>query len=733
MGFNEENAHPAWMIIKNLPVAPPPVRPSVATTARSEDDLTHAYFEIIKMNNKLQSQLNKGGTESTIKDLRECIQYYVATLMDNEIQGIIPQKQKSGRSLKAIRARLRGKEGRMRGNLMGKRVDFSARTVITPDPNLQLDQLGVPRMIAGNLTIPERVTSHNLQEMRKLVENGPTTWPGAKYIIRDDERQIDLSQLTNRSDCQLEVGYIVERHLRDNDYVLFNRQPSLHKMSIMGHRVKVLPFMTFRLNLSVTSPYNADFDGDEMNMHVPQSYETMAEIKEIMHVPKQIVSPQSNKPVMGIVQDSLVGVMRMTLKDTFVEARVVMDIMMWVDSIWGDSSSGSVKIPPPAIIKPKPLWTGKQLLSLVIPKINFCRYGGDDNEFKMWDWMSSKDETNKDNTVFIKNGDLLCGVITKSSVGASPGGIIHTIWKDHGPYACRDFLSNVQKVVNNWLVNTGFTVGVSDIIATDEVMAEVKKIISEHTKCVQKIVQKTQLGKLALVPGKSMMETFEVKVNEQLNQARDRAGKLAFTKLSKDNRLRNMVFAGSKGGPINISQIMACVGQQNVEGKRIPFGFNKRSLPHFSKDDFGPESKGFVENSYLLGLTPQEFFFHAMGGREGLIDTAVKTSETGYIQRRLIKALEDVMVKYDGTVRNSHEHIVQFLYGEDAMAGEHIEDMFFSILLKSDSDLKKMCCLVPDKDIPPALEAELCRSMEKHVVQALREDVQTLIDLEDEF
>jgi DNA-directed RNA polymerase II subunit RPB1 len=382
MGFDEKNAHPAWMIIQNLPVAPPPVRPSVAATTRSEDDLTHAYTQIIKTNNELKKNLDRGAPATVVSELRQNLQYYVVTLMDNEVQGLPPQRQRSGRALKAIRARLRGKEGRVRGNLMGKRVDFSARTVITPDPNLQLDQLGVPRMIAGNLTIPETVTTHNLEEMKKLVSNGPTTWPGAKYIIRHDERQIDLSQLKNRSDCQLEVGYIVERHIRDDDYVLFNRQPSLHKMSIMGHRVKVLPFQTFRLNLSVTSPYNADFDGDEMNMHVPQSFETIAEIKEIMHVPRQIISPQGNKPVMGIVQDSLLGVMRMTLKDTFVDARVMMDIMMWIDSIWGESSNGSVKIPTPAIIKPKPLWTGKQILSLVMPKVNYQRFNGLQNEFK---------------------------------------------------------------------------------------------------------------------------------------------------------------------------------------------------------------------------------------------------------------------------------------------------------------------------------------------------------------
>ena len=259
------------------------------------------------------------------------LQYYVATLMDNEIQGQPTHKHKSGKPLKAIRARLRGKEGRLRGNLMGKRVDFSSRSVITPDPILRLDQLGVPIQVALGLTVPETVTSENIDEMRKLIENGPNNWPGARYIIRPDNHFVDLTDLRNRSDQHIEPGYKVERHLKNDDYVIFNRQPSLHKMSLMGHRVKVLPFSTFRLNLSVTTPYNADFDGDEMNMHVPQSYETKAEVKEIMAVPNQIVSPKDNKPVMGIVQDSLLGVMLFTLRDSFIEKELVMQLLMWAD------------------------------------------------------------------------------------------------------------------------------------------------------------------------------------------------------------------------------------------------------------------------------------------------------------------------------------------------------------------------------------------------------------------
>mmetsp|Transcript_29490 Transcript_29490/g.39227 ORF Transcript_29490/g.39227 Transcript_29490/m.39227 type:complete len:562 (+) Transcript_29490:326-2011(+) len=561
--------------------------------------------------------------------------------MDNESCGGEKAKLKTGKSVKSIRERLKGKEGRLRGNLMGKRVDFSARTVITPDPNLRLDQLGVPIQIAMNLTVPEIVTQHNYHYLKMLVERGANDWPGAKYIKRIDGRYIDLSVLQNRSDQHLEVGYTVERHLNNDDYVIFNRQPSLHKMSLMGHRVKVLPFQTFRLNLSVTSPYNADFDGDEMNMHVPQSLETKAEIKEIMAVPRQIVAPQGNKPCMGIVQDSLLGIYRLTKRDTFLDKALVMNILMFIDY---DLEKG---LPQPAVLKPKPLWTGKQILSLVIPEtINLQK----DDEYS----NLSKD----DKMVVIQNGEVLCGIIAKGIVGAAAGGLIHVTWKDLGPQACSDLLSNIQFVVNNWLVHTGFTVGVQDIIAKPEIVQQVRQKIDMYKKKVRKVINMTQYGRLKSQPGKSTMESFEHQVNKRLNEARDVSGGIALKNLDKDNRLVNMVKSGSKGNTNNISQIMACCGQQNVEGKRIAFGFNKRSLPHFTKDDYSAESKGFVANSYLTGLTPSEFYFHAMGGREGLIDTAVKTADTGYISRRLMKALEDVMVKYDGTVRTSREIII---------------------------------------------------------------------------
>ncbi|KAL5997271.1 DNA-directed RNA polymerase II subunit rpb1 [Asimina triloba] len=658
LGFNPQYARPDWMILQVLPIPPPPVRPSVMmdTSSRSEDDLTHQLAMIIRHNENLRAQERNGAPAHIISEFAQLLQFHIATYFDNELPGQPRATQRSGRPIKSICSRLKAKEGRIRGNLMGKRVDFSARTVITPDPTINIDQLGVPWSIALNLTYPETVTPYNIERLKELVEYGPHPPPGktgAKYIIREDGQRLDLRYLKKSSDHHLEVGYKVERHLNDGDFVLFNRQPSLHKMSIMGHRIKIMPYSTFRLNLSVTSPYNADFDGDEMNMHVPQSFETRAEVLELMMVPKCIVSPQSNRPVMGIVQDSLLGCRKITKRDTFIEKDVFMNILMW----WEDFDG---KIPAPAILKPKPLWTGKQVFNLIIPKqINLFRTSA---------WHSDSERngniTPGDTLVRIEKGELISGTLCKKAMGTST---------EVGPDAARKFLGHTQWLVNYWLLQNAFSMGIGDTIADAATMETINETISKAKIEVKELIRAYHDNQLEAEPGRTTMESFENRVNQVLNKARDDAGSSAQKSLSESNNLKAMVTAGSKGSFINISQMTACVGQQNVEGKRIPYGFIGRTLPHFTKDDLGPESRGFVENSYLRGLTPQEFFFHAMGGREGLIDTAVKTSETGYIQRRLVKAMEDIMVKYDGTVRNSLGDVIQFLYGEDGMDAVWIE------------------------------------------------------------
>ncbi|KAK9461884.1 DNA-directed RNA polymerase II subunit RPB1 [Lipomyces oligophaga] len=669
LGFDFHYARPAWMVITVLPVPPPPVRPSIAITeaARGEDDLTYKLADILKANAHVRYHDQLGAPQHVINEFESLLQFHVATYMDNDIAGQPQALQKSGRPVKSIRARLKGKEGRLRGNLMGKRVDFSARTVISGDPNLALDQVGVPRSIARTLTYPEIVTPYNIQRLTQLVRNGPNEHPGAKYVIRDTGERIDLRYHKRAGEITLQYGWRVERHIVDNDPVLFNRQPSLHKMSMMAHRVKVMPYSTFRLNLSVTSPYNADFDGDEMNLHVPQSEETRAELMQICAVPLQIVSPQSNKPVMGIVQDTLCGIRKMTKRDTFLGFDQVMNVLYWVPNWDG-------VVPTPAILKPKPLWTGKQMVSMVIPKgINLQRFDDKNTLLSV-----------KDNGMMIENGEIMYGVVDKKTVGATSGGLIHTIMREKGAYASRDFIGGVQTVVNYWLLHNGFSIGIGDTIADTKTMLNITNTISQAKREVQQIILDAQNNKLQPEPGMTLRESFEQKVSKVLNMARDSAGRSAETSLTDANNVKQMVVAGSKGSFINISQMSACVGQQIVEGKRVPFGFSYRTLPHFTKDDYSPESRGFIENSYLRGLTPQEFFFHAMAGREGIIDTAVKTAETGYIQRRLVKALEDVSVQYDGSVRNSLGDILQFVYGEDGLDATFVEKQSIDSMSGSD-------------------------------------------------
>eukprot|EP01036_Dinobryon_divergens_P026814 gene26814-35504_t len=616
IGFDPKWARPEWMLVSVLPVPPPHVRPAVLDGKnKSEDDLTFQLINIIKANLTLENSVTKGDPRHIVADYEKLLQARVTSFFDNERDDNPRETQKTGRPLKTIRQRLRGKEGRLRGNLMGKRVDFSARTVITADPNLSIDQVGVPRSVALILTVPVTVTPFNIYELRGLVANGPLEWPGAMYIIRSDQSRIDLRYVRDVNDIQLEYGWIVERHLRDDDIVLFNRQPSLHKMSIMGHRAKVLDWSTFRLNLSVTTPYNADFDGDEMNLHVPQSITARADADQLMMVPRNIVTPQNNRNVMGIVQDALLGVSRMTRRDVFIEKSVFMNAMMWIPTWDG-------VLPAPAIIKPRPLWTGKG------------KAKNHDEKEIMKEIMKHKDPFNHlDSEVLIHSGILLQGIVDKNIVGTSAGSIVHICWVQNGWEETRNFMNQIQGVVNYWMAT-----------------------LNEAKQKVSSIMLQSQLGELKMMPGKPMMESFEMNINEVLNDARKTVGLSAQKSLKERNAIKGTVMAGSKGSELNISQIIACVGQQNVQGKRIRYGFKQRTLPHFVKDDLGMESRGF------------EFFFHAMGGREGCIDTAVKTSETGYIQRRLVKAMETVMARSGPPI---------FLYGEDGMDAQRIEKQFF--------------------------------------------------------
>jgi DNA-directed RNA polymerase II subunit RPB1 len=729
IGFDPKWARPEWMLVTVLPVPPPHVRPTVMEgDIQSEDDLTFQLTNIVKANMVLEDAIIKGHPRLVIADLEALLQARITSFFDNERDDTPRETQKTGRPLKTLRQRLRGKEGRIRGNLMGKRVDFSARTVITADPNLSIDQVGVPRSVALILTVPVTVTPFNINELRQLVANGPLVWPGAMYIIRADQSRIDLRYVRSKNDIVLEYGWTVERHLRDDDIVLFNRQPSLHKMSIMGHRAKVLDWSTFRLNLSVTTPYNADFDGDEMNLHVPQSITARADADNLMMVPRNIITPQNNRNVMGIVQDALLGVRFMTLRDVFIEKDVFMCAMMWIPT-WDGT------VPAPAIVKPRPLWTGKQLFSMIAPKIN---YRGKSKNHK--DDPKIKDPFNYlDSEVLIHNGVLLQGIVDKNIVGTSGGSIVHVTWLQRGWEETRNFMNQIQGVVNFWMANTSYTVSVSDTVADADTIHNIQSALNEAKEKVRNIMAKAQSGRLTMMPGKLLMESFEMNINEVLNDARSTVGKSAQFSLKERNAIKGTVMAGSKGSELNISQIIACVGQQNVQGKRIRYGFNQRTLPHFAKDDLGMESRGFVENSYLRGLSPQEFFFHAMGGREGCIDTAVKTAETGYIQRRMVKAMETVMARYDTTLRNARGCVMQFLYGEDGMDAQRIEKQVFDSYDLSQSKFREVYHLDLSSDLLGRTNFIVTKTnqpgyfMHPLVIEACRNDPELRMMLDEEY
>ena len=698
MGLSRYWCRPDWMICTVLPIPPPQVRPSVIqdNNQRSEDDLTHKLAEIIKTNNTyLQPRIQANAAKSVIDEWTKVLQYHIATLVDNQIPGVAPSAQRNGRPLKSIQQRLGSKEGRIRYNIQGKRVEFSARSVITPDPNISIAELGVPEKIAMNLTRPERVTEFNRQKLYKFVQNGPNVFPGAKTIRRGLDGRIVSLRHVNTKDVVLHYGDIVNRHLMDGDIVLFNRQPTLHRMSMMAHKVKVLKYKTFRLNVSVTAPYNADFDGDEMNMHCPQSYEAATELEEIAAVPHQILRPRDGLPVIGVVQDTLVGSYRLTRQHVKFNRREFMNLMMWNRRFDGTVPEGKAD---------DGRWTGHQVLSQLMPAINM-------------DMMNSSKKK-----VVIRDGEVLEGQFDKSTFSKASKGIIHMTYNDYGSKQTVDLLDAMQNTIEQFLIYNGFSVGISDLIADSATKDEMNVKIQEKKSDVETILLSIHQDLFDNNTGKTNQAEFEDKIFGILNKATELSGEIGYNSLANENRMTAMVRAGSKGGPINIAQMIACVGQQNIEGKRIPYGFEDRTLPHFKKYDDGAEARGFIQNSFINGLTPTEFFFHAMSGREGLIDTAVKTADTGYIQRQLVKAMEDLVVQHDGTVRDANMNIAQFHYGEDGINSTKIESQTLEFSKLSRDDIARDFGL-EGVDLVPILADGLDRGDDKAALKAFAEQV----------
>ncbi|WP_460041850.1 DNA-directed RNA polymerase subunit A' [Thermococcus atlanticus] len=677
LGLHPGNARPEWMILTVLPVPPVTMRPSITLESgiRAEDDLTHKLVDIIRINNRLKSNIEAGAPQLIIEDLWDLLQYHVTTYINNETSGIPPAKHKSGRPLKTLSQRLKGKEGRFRGNLSGKRVNFSARTVISPDPMLSINEVGVPIAVAMELTVPEKVTEFNLEKLRQMVLNGPEKYPGANYVIDPEGRRIRLME-NNRENVaeMLDIGWTVERHLLDGDIVLFNRQPSLHRMSIMAHHVRVMPYRTFRLNLSVCPPYNADFDGDEMNLHVPQTEEAQAEARILMEVQNHIISPRYGGPLIGGIQDHISGGYLLTREGAYFTRLEVEQMLMF-------AGVDVERLPEPDKVENGvEYWSGKSVFSLILPENLNIWYRN-----KLCDDPSKCEPLEKlieeklvpdpeevkrlayDGFVYIQNGKLLSGAIDKKAYGREDGRILDLIVREYGAERARQFLDQVTKLSIWVITHKGFTTAIDDEDLPEEAIDRIREIIREAEEKVNRLIEAYERGELEPLPGKTLEETLESKIMAVLAEARDNAGKVAERYLGMTNHAVIMAKTGARGKILNITQMAAMLGQQSIRGKRLYRGYRGRVLSHFRPNDLGARARGFVVNSYKSGLTPQEYFFHAMGGREGLVDTAVRTAQSGYMQRRLINALQDLKVDYDGTVRDPTGIIIQFRYGEDGI------------------------------------------------------------------
>jgi DNA-directed RNA polymerase subunit A' len=635
LGFDPVYSRPEWMVVSALPVPPVNVRPSITleTGERSEDDLTHKLVDIIRINQKLESNINAGAPQLIIEDLWELLQYHATTFFDNETANIPPARHRSGRPLKTLAQRLKGKEGRFRYNLSGKRVNFSARTVISPDPMISIGQVGIPKEVAEDLTVPMAVTEWNLEQAKKLVL--ADAYPKAVYVIRSDLKRIKVSELTKAEAAEnLKVGSVIERQLIDGDIALFNRQPSLHRVSMMAHEVKVLPGKTFRLNPTVTPPYNADFDGDEMNLHVPQSMEAQAEARLLMKVEDQILSPRHGHAIIKPQEDYVSGLYFLTKDKTAYTRQEASRLLYMV---------GITKLPEPDLGEN---YTGKMLFSLLLP-----------------DDLSIKIKSKLGEEIVVKDGKLLKGTIESKAI---ENDLLEKMFVAHGPQKTRDFLDKVTKLGLEALTMQGLSVSLASYSLPPKAAERVQELEDTLNKEIENLILKYKNKTLEVTPGSGRKATLEKEIMALTSQAREDIGKEVEKGLGMENSSIIMAKIGARGSLLNAIQMSAAVAQQAVRSKRPLRGYRGRNLVFVSRQDsLSAKSRGFVFSSFRKGLEPDEFYYHSMGGRESLVNTAIRTARSGYMQRRLINAFQDLVVQPDKSVRDANGTIVQFIYGGD--------------------------------------------------------------------
>ena len=654
MGFHPDRSRPEWTILTIFPVPPLTVRPPAipASGERQEDQLTLVLRDLIRENNRLKDKL-EGGPRKVMEQYWLRIQHLVEVFFG------LRKRSRVKKEPKGIFHRLHGKEGIFRKYLSGKRVDYSARAVISPDAYISIDEVGVPEKVARCFLIAEVVNKYNIEKLREFVRRGPWKYPGAVYIHKKDPdgtfHKIMLeplsSDLLEKHANELQFGDIVERHMVDGDIVVFNRQPTLHRISMMGHYARILPYNTFRINLLTCTPYNADFDGDEMNLHLARFYETRAELSILMEVKKHIITPRYGGPIIGPKQDYITSAFLLTKPKTFLSKDEVCQLLYY---------AGITDIIPPTKVEDgKEYWSGRDVFSAIIPKGIF--YKGKIKGHV----LGIRDRTLR---IRVWDGKIIEGFVDKNSIGAEkPENLIQKIVEKYGYDEAKKFLNKLSAMLIRYITDRGFSITLWDVYVPKEVRKKIKEKLNEYVEKANKLVEKYFKGELEPEAGLGLRDTLEEKLINLFEMARGDAGNEIVKHMPTDSQFMIMTLTGARGGDLNIQQVLATVGLTLVRGKRPSRGYIDRTLPHFKKGDIGPFAGGFVMGNFAEGLNPIEYFFHNASGRDSLVDTAIRTADSGYFYRRLVNALQDIRVEYDGSARTVDGKIIQFRYGGDCI------------------------------------------------------------------
>ncbi|KXH51409.1 RNA polymerase Rpb1 [Colletotrichum simmondsii] len=698
--------------IRTILVPPNKFRPEARTgDSQISEAQQNSLYKMIMRNCGSIARIHQsvGGTDQygrarDINDLHQVwteLQESVNSLIDkskNPVQGAAAKRNEDG-----IKQKLEKKEGLFRKNMMGKRVNFAARSVISPDPNIETNEIGVPPVFARKLTYPEPVTSHNFKDLQQAVINGVDKWPGAAAIEYEngqivnlrsksaDDRQSLANQLLTPTNAQLSgmKGKKVYRHLTNGDVVLMNRQPTLHKPSIMGHRVRVLPGeKTIRMHYANCNTYNADFDGDEMNMHFPQNEVARAEALQIADTDHQYLSGTAGKPLRGLIQDHLSVSVALCNKDTFFDRDSYQQLIysaLRPES--GHILGERIELLPPAVIKPRPRWTGKQVISTILKNIKPPNGEGL--------WMAGKCQVKgeqwgkghlEEGSVLFQDGQFLTGILDKAHLGPSSGGLVHSIHEVYGPAVAGKLLSAMGRLLTRYLNMRAFTCGMDDLRLTSEGEQARKEalkaakdvglqVAAKYVSLEDKAPTSTDRELLTRLEEVMRDDNKQEGLDLLMNQSGGVVSSavtaaclpVGLVKQFPKNQMQSMTTSGAKGSQVNANLISCNLGQQVLEGRRVPLMVSGKSLPCFKPFETNVRAGGYIVQRFLTGIRPQEYYFHHMAGREGLIDTAVKTSRSGYLQRCIIKGMEGLTVTYDSTVRDADGTLVQFLYGEDGL------------------------------------------------------------------